>query len=82
MDFVSFHAIVLEYPHQHIYYFLKEGKLFQGKGVRNFEERRVDISVSKEIKFVNLMSDPRTKELAKRFGVPVLHSRKIKKLGL
>lgn len=80
--FIRFSDIVLEYSHQHIYYFAEDGKLFFGKGIRNFETKRVELSVKKEIKFIDMMRDPRTKELAKKFGIPVLHSRKIKELRL
>jgi hypothetical protein len=78
----SLNEIVVDYHNtSNLKYCLKDNKLFKCiGGCKDFKKRQFIPKKVVLVEYVNLTSSKELKELAKNLKLPVLHSRKIKKI--
>jgi hypothetical protein len=74
--------IVLEYgKHSGVIYCFKENKLYKCiGGLKNYKTNNYIPKSYKKINYICLIANQESKDLAKILDIPVLHSRKIKRL--
>lgn len=80
VKYISFSDVVLDMTRSNFIYFKENNKIYRSRFKKDYKNNQILVFSVVELLYVDLQLSDKVKDLARKYGIPVMHHRKISRV--